>query len=286
MISSGNYLKNFIIQSKKLPILSKEEEIELITAYQKNKNRSAFNVVIKAHFKLVLKIAYQIKRHCDHNVFDLIQEGNIGLIQAIEKFDLSKDVRFSTYAAFWIKANILIYLRKNHHLIKINYTKNDKSLFYAINKARQQLIRRGDSPDDIDKLAGILEVEPERISELNAKVKSSVVSLDNRIANDTDTTYLEVIPDNTVNTEEEMIGKDLDEQFRIKLDKFTESFNPNELFIWNQRLVAEDKMSLRKIAGMINLSKERVRQIANELKEKLRIFLKRQRDLSLVDLLN
>ena len=202
-------LKSFISKVKEYAILTKEEEIELVIRFNKNNDFDAYNKLVMAHAKLVLKIAFKYYRLYNVSLFDLVQEGNLGVVMAVRKFDLSKKVRFSTYAMFWIRAYILKYLMDNYSIIRIGQNKAEKKFFYSLKKAQDKLQRDGENPNDYSRISEMLNIDEKKIIEMNSRINKNVVSLDKVINNESNTTVSDFVPDDDVNIEQDAVNEDL-----------------------------------------------------------------------------
>lgn len=282
-IAPADPIKKYIWEVNQYPLLSKEEEKLLIKKIKEYNDMDAAKKLLMAHLRLVVKIAFEYYNQYYVSLFDLIQEGNLGIIMAVKKFDPSKNVRFSTYAQWWIKAYILKYLMDNYSIIRIGHSRAEKRLFYSLKKAKEKLTEIGIDPDNTKKLAEYMHEDEKDIIEMNKRMNQGVISLDQPIGQDNDKDVSSMIHANSVNVEKEMIEKDLNEKLRNKLKDFSRYLNEKEYFIWKHRLLSDDPWSLQKIGDKYKISRERVRQIETKISKQLKDYLAKQKDIKIKD---
>jgi RNA polymerase sigma-32 factor len=214
------------------------------------------------------------QRRWMQNVLDLVQEGNVGLVRAVSKFDPEKGIKFSYYATFWIKAYILKFIMDNWRLVKIGTTQTQRKLFYNLNKQRQQLIAQGYDPD-ANMLAARLNVTPEQIVEMEQRLDSSDMSLDAPISDEDSgsASRMDYLPALGPGIEETLGNSEISHMVRERLESLAPSLNDKEQYILKQRLLAEDPVTLREIGDKFSITRERVRQIEARLLQKVRDHL-------------
>jgi RNA polymerase sigma-32 factor len=222
----------------------------------------------------VVKIATDMRKHCQENLLDLIQEGNVGLVKAIYKFDPKRGIKFSYYAAFWIRAYILKFIMENWRLIKIGTTQHQRKLFYRLVKERDRLISQGFSPEP-RLIAERLDVKEEEVVEMSNRMGSWEVSLDSPVNEDSRETREARIPDE---------GKDIDERIseherklilKKHFDKFYNSLSEQEAEIFDKRIMADKPLTLQELGDRYRVSRERIRQIQEKIKQKGRAWLEK-----------
>ncbi|MBU1076857.1 MAG: RNA polymerase factor sigma-32 [Spirochaetes bacterium] len=284
-ITPSDPIRRYIWEVNQYPLLSKEEEEELIRQYKNHHDVDAAKKILMAHLRLVVKISFEYYNQYYVSLFDLIQEGNLGIITAIKKFDPEKKVRFSTYAQWWIKAYILKYLMDNYSIIRIGHSRVEKRLFYSLKKAKEKLIEAGFDPDNTKKLAEYMREDERDVIEMNQRLSQGVVSLDQPISSDNSKNVASMIHADSANIEKDMIEKDLNEKLQGKLKEFAKDLEGKEMMIWKNRMLSEDPWSLQKIGDMFNISRERVRQIEERLTKRLKEFLSKQKDFKVEDFL-
>ncbi len=260
----------YIREVMKFPILTPEEEIELARRVKYKKDREAALKLVTSHLRLVVKIAMEFQKKWMQNLLELIQEGNIGLLKAVEKFDPDKGIKFSYYAAFWIKAYILKFIMDNWRLVKIGTTQNQRKLFYNLNKERQELQKLGVDPD-VELLSERLDVDEKEVIEMAQRMANQDLSLDTPFGKeDSNTTHLDMVPALEPSMEENLAKKEMSSHIHEKLKEIENKLNEKEKDILYKRLLSSNPLTLREIGEKYGITRERVRQIENRLLEKLK----------------
>jgi RNA polymerase sigma-32 factor len=203
------------------------------------------------------------------NVLDLIQEGNVGLMKAVQKFDPDKGIKFSYYASFWIKAYILKFIMDNWRMVKIGTTQAQRKLFYNLGKERQRLQAQGFDPST-STLAGNLQVSEADIVEMGQRLGQHDVSLDMKIGDDSSFTPMDFIPALEAGIEEQMAADEISVLIHDNIDAIRDGLNEKELDILEQRLLADSPITLREIGDKYGITRERVRQIEARLLQKIK----------------
>jgi RNA polymerase sigma-32 factor len=206
------------------------------------------------------------------SVMDLIQEGNIGLMQAVQKFDPYKNVKLSSYAAWWIKAYILRYLLNNWRMVKIGTTQAQRKLFYNLQKEKERLESMGFVPTPA-LLAARLDVTAAEVVEMDQRLGQAEVSLDAPIGEDAKGTVLDLVPSGDARPDVAVARADQMARVRLALDEFSATLSGKDLFIFEQRMVAEEPMTLQEIGDHFGVTRERIHQIEAALQKRLRGFL-------------
>ncbi|HDI78764.1 MAG TPA: sigma-70 family RNA polymerase sigma factor, partial [Desulfobacteraceae bacterium] len=170
-------LQLYLLEIKKFKLLSREEEIELARRVREHNDKMAAYRLITANLRLVVKIAMDFYRYWNRSLMDLIQEGNVGLIQAVKKFDPYRGIKFSYYASFWIKAYVLKFIMENWKLVKIGTTQTQRKLFFNLAKEREKLMAQGFIPEP-KLLAEKLEVKEKDVEEMSQRMGRGEISLD------------------------------------------------------------------------------------------------------------
>jgi RNA polymerase sigma-32 factor len=220
---------------------------------------------------LVVKIAMQFQEIWTHSLLDLIQEGNLGLIQAVQKFDPSRGVRFSYYAVYWIRAYMLRFLMDRWRLVKIGTTQNQRRLFFRLNKEKEQLKKEGYDPQP-KLLAARLGVSEKEITDMDQRLNRPEISLDASIKEDSDEAFINFVPSDKDPVDVEVAKKQMAEIVRKTLVDFRQDCNERELEILENRLMAESPLTLQQIANDFGISRERVRQIQSHMLRKLKRY--------------
>jgi len=209
------------------------------------------------------------------NFLDLIQEGNIGLVQAVKKFDPYRGVKFSYYAAYWIRAYILKFIMDNWRLVKIGTTQAQRKLFFSLNKERKLLEAQGFKPD-VKLLAQRLDVKESEVIEMSQRLGAADLSLESPMRDDSEDERKNFLADAGASVEERVAESELRERIDALLDKFRTTCNPKELAILDDRLLSDEPATLQEIADRFGISRERVRQIEANLLKKLRRYFEEE----------
>jgi RNA polymerase sigma-32 factor len=265
-------LRRYLMEISRYPLLTREEEQKLARAYLASADPKAAYVLVVSNLRLVVKIAMEYQRSWVANLMDLIQEGNVGLIQAVRKFDPLKGIRLSYYASFWIKAYILKYILDNWRLVKIGTTQAQRKLFYNLQKEKARLLAQGFQPDP-KHLAEILGVRERDILEMNERLALPEKSLDAPAVDDYRSPLRDIIPAQSVPIDERLSDEEARARFHQKLAEFRETLEGKERDIFDHRLISEEPETLQQIGERYAITRERTRQLEARLIQKLRDFL-------------
>lgn len=265
-------LRRYMLEVAKFPMLSDAEEKALVARYQDSKDPEAARQLVGSHLRLVVKIAMQY-RSAYWNLMDLIQEGNVGLSTAIQKYRTDKGTRFGYYATWWIRAFILKYILDNFRLVKIGTTKVQRKLFYNLMREKRRIESMGFTPSH-RLLAENLQVSQDEVAEMSKRLSQSEAHLDAPVGPDSDAVLSDFIADDDVPIDEKLAKAEIQDLFHDKLGEFAKELKPRELKILHERLLAEVPLTLQQIADDYGISKERARQIEERIIEKLRDFFK------------
>ena len=252
--------------------LSKEEEQAAALRYYHSKDRKAAFKLISGNLLLVVKIAREYERAA-RSLLDLIQEGNLGLMEAVRAFDPYRGVRFPSYAIWWIKAYIIRYVIANWRLVKIGTTQAQRKLFFNLMKEKDKLEREGFYPGP-RLLAERLDVKESEVVEMEQRLSSQDLSVDAPLGPESDATILSVLPAETMTAEDLLTRRQMREALSNGLQEFSSTLNRKELVIFRRRLLSEEKATLQELAVELSLSRERIRQLENRIKERMRQFFK------------
>jgi RNA polymerase sigma-32 factor len=266
-------LKRYLLEVRQFPLLTREEERALALKWTKERDRNAALRLVVSNLRLVVKIAFEYQR-AYNNLLDLIQEGNLGLMQAVKKFDPYREVKLSSYASWWIRAYILKFLIDNWSLVKIGTTQAQRKLFFRLKKEKGRLEAMGFDPGP-KLLAGALDVSKEEVAEMDQRLEGGDLSLNAPLEENGRQTYMDVLP--AADTPEEAVtGTQFNEVLRKKIEEFTLKLKPKEAFLLKNRLMADEPMTLQEAGTQLKVSRERARQIEKRVADKLRVFLQGQ----------
>ncbi len=252
-------------------ILSREEERELMRRFKRKDEKAAGRRIILSHLRLVIKIAKGLSGGRPGQLADLIQEGNLGLVQALEKYDPTKGTKFSYYASFWIKAYIYKYLINNWSQVKIGTTQAQRKLFYNLGKVKKSLKEKGVRPTP-RRIADELHVTRSEVVEMEKRFQNRDRSLNAPLPSRTDGEQLDTISDETVDTEEVVARAQVNDLVRENADRFKAQLDAREREIFDRRIYAGQPVTLQVLAERFDISRERVRQIESKILEKMRRY--------------
>lgn len=256
------------------PLLTPDEEHRLAVDYTKTGNVDAAARMVTANLRLVVKIAYEYRR-AYRNIMDLIQEGNIGLMQAVKRYDPYRGVKLSSYAAWWIRAYMLRFILNNWRLVKIGTTQAQRRLFFNLNKEKARLAAMGIEPTHAA-IASSLKVEEADVVEMDRRLAKGDASLDAPIGDSEgrQTTRMDLLPATAQGPDSIAEGAELSELVRERLDEFRATLSGKDLEIFDKRLVSDEPLTLQELGDRFGVSRERVRQLEARLTGKLRDYLK------------
>jgi RNA polymerase sigma-32 factor len=266
-------LQRYLAEVRLYPYLSKEEELRLFHEYRVQGSRDAAVKLIMANLRVSIAIASEyLHTGADH--MDLIQEGNVGLMHAIKKFDPSKNVRFYAYAAWWSRAYILRYLLNNFRLVKIGTTQDQRKLFYNLKREKAKLEREGFAPDT-KLLADRLNVRERDVIEMGQRLGNWEVSLDQPIGEDQEGSLLDVLPSQQVPADEQLAQTQLQTLFRAKLAEFIKTLDERDEDILRNRILSETPLTLDDLGTKYSITKERTRQLEARIIKRLRDYVRK-----------
>ena len=268
-------LQRYLTEISQYRLLTRDEERALAKRVQEGGDEEAAYVLVTANLRLVVKIALEFQRVWMQNLLDLIQEGNIGLMQAVTKFDPYKNVKFSYYASFWIKAYILKFIMDNWRLVKIGTTQGQRKLFFKLKKEKQKLIDLGFDPKP-KLLSQRLGVSEKEIVDMDQRLDGWDVSLDAPLKEDSDTERIEFLNTETESTEDRVAKKEMENLLHNKIAEFRKKLNKRELEIFEQRIFSDSPVTLQEIGDRYKISRERVRQVEKAIVKKMREFFKKE----------
>ena len=269
MISFKN---NLVELSKKAAILEKEEEFNLINDWRDNKNPKSLQRILDSYLRLAVSYARKYSSY-GLSLDDLIHEGVLGIMHALDKFDTSKDFRLSTYASWWIRASIQDYILKNWSVVRTGSTASQKALFFNLKKIKQQIndvSREFMGQSEIDKVSNMLNVKSIEVQNMESRLTSGDLHLNQKVDSESENDLMSLLPDERQNPEE--IYEDFNDKNVKKnyIARAIETLNDREKTIINLRKFKEKSITLDELGQKLKISKERVRQIETKALEKLR----------------
>ncbi len=265
-------LSVYLQEIQKIPLLTQEEEEYHLKKMIEESSIDSAKILVSANLRLVVKIAMEYK-HAYNNPLDLIQEGNIGLMKAVSKYDPSKGAKLSYYASWWIKSYILKFLLDNFKLVKVTSTHDQKKLFYNLMKEKSRLEAQGIKPET-RLIASNLGVSEKSVVEMEQRLSDQSKDLSLDLISE-DQPLLEKLKLQEENSPEDLLeNHESLEKLKIHLEQFLSKLNERDREVFSRRLLQELPDSLQEIATDLGVSKERVRQIIENLLKKLKLYMK------------
>jgi RNA polymerase sigma-32 factor len=264
-----NSLESYLVQINQFPLLTQDEEFKLAVRYRKHNDIEAAQKLITSNLRFVVKVVFEYKSY-GVKLLDLIQEGNIGLMMAVKKFDPYKGYRFISYAIWWIRAYIQNFIIKTWSLVKIGTTQAQKKLFYKIGKVRKALESNQEDEKKYEHLAHDLDVTQEDIVEMEQRMAARDLSLDAPFDEGQELTHLDLLKEESPN-QEEAIAQEEEKRIREReVQHAMKRLNEKEVYVIKNRVMADEPLTLQQIGDHLKLSRERVRQIESEALKKLK----------------
>jgi RNA polymerase sigma-32 factor len=265
-------LQRYLTEINRYQLLTPEEEKELLLRYHKNQDPEVAYRLITSNLRLVVKIAMEFQRYWMQNLLDLIQEGNIGLMQAIKKFDPFRGIKLSYYASFWIKAYILKFIMDNWKLVKIGTTQAQRKLFYNLKKEKGKLLAMGIDPAP-KLLSEKFQVSEQEIIEMDQRLGEWELSLDAPVSDSSAENHKAFLPDKSISQETALSQLQLRGLLKSKIADFQEKLTPREREIFEKRILTEEPLTLQELGDHFGVSRERIRQLEDKLLKKVKSYL-------------
>lgn len=270
-------LRAYMREVQRHPLLTPEQEYNLAVKYAETGDVEAAATLVSSNLRLVVKIAYEYRR-AYRNIMDIIQEGNIGLMQAVKRFDPYRGVKLSSYAAWWIRAYILRFVLNNWRLVKLGTTQNQRKLFFNLNKEKARLSAMGIEPTS-EEIAKRLHVEEREVIEMDQRLASREASLDAPIG-DTEgrpVSRLEMQPSKIVAQDVQLAEGQYHAMVREHLQEYRKTLtNPKDIAIFDERWMTDEPLTLQEIGVRFGISRERVRQLEARMLLRVREYLEQQ----------
>lgn len=266
-------LKQYLREISRHKLLTPEEESELVWALYETGDINIAKKLVVANLRLVVKIAMEY-RSAHQNVMDLIQEGNVGLMKAVSKYNPEKGAKLSYYASWWIKSYILKFILDNFRLIKIGTTADQKKLFYNLIREKERLLSQGLEPD-VKLLSEKLDVPEKAVQEMDFRLSSQgqAISLDTPVSRDGNLSLGDSIGSKEEGIDDQISHLESLEILEERLGDFLKDLNDRDKDIFKKRLLTELPPSLQSIANDYGVSRERIRQIEERLLKKLKVYM-------------
>ena len=272
MTSKNLFSNNLVDFSKKSKILEKKEEFFHIEEWRINRNSKSLKIILNAYLRLAVSYARKYSSY-GLPLDDLIHEGVLGIMHALEKFDVSKDFRLSTYASWWIRASIQDYILKNWSVVKTGSTASQKALFFNLRKIKKQISDVSSNymgQKEIDKVSDMLNVKKLEVQNMESRLSGGDVFLNQKIDNDSENDLMSLLQDERANPEEVLEDFSDGKLKKEFINKAISTLNEREKTIIKLRKLKEKNITLDELGNMLKISKERVRQIETKALEKLK----------------
>jgi RNA polymerase sigma-32 factor len=275
-LSTQDPLAAYMRDVQRYPLLTPEEEHSLAVTYAQTGDVKAAARLVTSNLRLVVKIAYDYRR-AYRNLLDLVQEGNIGLMQAVKKYDPYKGVKLSSYAAWWIRAYILRFILNNWRLVKIGTTQAQRKLFFNLSKEKARLSALGIEPT-AETIAKRLDVTTEEVEMMDRRLAGHDVSLDTPTGSDGEAgpARVELLPSTIGRADDFLADAEVRGMLHEKIVEFGARLTGKEAIIFRERILAEEPQTLQQLGDAFGVSRERVRQLEQRLQQKLERFLREQ----------
>ncbi len=267
-------LQAYMREVQRHPLLSPDEEHKLAVEYTKTQGADVAARLVTANLRLVVKIAYEYRR-AYRNMMDLVQEGNIGLMQAVKRYDPYRGVKLSSYAAWWIRAYMLRFILNNWRLVKVGTTQAQRKLFFNLNKEKARLTAMGIEPSHAE-IAKRLNVSENEVTEMDRRLARADASLDATVneADGRSTTRLELMPSSNATPDQIAEGSEISELLQNELETFRKTLSGKDIEIFDKRVISDEPLTLQELGDHFGVSRERVRQLEARLMGKLREHLR------------
>ncbi len=269
-------MEKYLAEISNYLILSREEEYKLAMRYKKHGDLEAARKLISSNLRFVIKIANEYRGY-GLNPMDLIQEGNVGLMHAVKRFDPTRGYRLISYAVWWIRAYIHNYIIKNWSLVKLGTTQAQRKLFYKLRSAKHRMDIEDEnlSPEDYKTLAEEFGVSDEAVIEMEQRMGGKDLSLDAQVKEGSETTHADLLESEESNQEEVITKAEEEEEIKRGLEIALRSLKERERFVLENRILTDKPLTLEELGTKLNLSRERIRQIENAALKKMKGVLER-----------
>src|SRR5215831_4929143 len=276
----ANPIAAYLQKIDRFPLLRPEEERALAQRWRREHDEAAAHKLVLANLRFVVKIAFEYRPY-GIRLLDLIQEGNLGLLVAVDRFEPDRNVRLTTYAVWWIRAYIQEYIRRSWSVVRFGTTRAEQRCFYQLRRERQKLERQGVKAEPSE-LARALGITPGELEKIEARITRRDLSLDDPAYLDADETRGERLADDGAGPEAEVIAQEAGRRARAGIWKALARLDDRERTIIERRYLRSRSATLRELGATFGISGERVRQLEARAKAKMRQELEELREIALV----
>ncbi len=273
-VGPADSLTAYMAELRHHPPISREEEHELAVRWVEHGDREAARRLVLSNLRLVVKIAMEYRRAWT-NVLDLIQDGNVGLLEAVQRYDPYQGVKLSTYAVYWIRAYILQYILDNFRIVRLGTTRAQRKLFWRLNKEKRELERQGFEVEP-RLIAERLDVSEAEVEDMDMRLRESDLSMNMPVRRDEPGAEVgDFMQGHEANAEESVADKELKRVFLDKVQEFAKTLDERDRTLVDRRILAEEPATLAELGEEFGVSRERVRQLEVRIVERLREYLKK-----------
>lgn len=262
----------YVAEINRFPILSADEEFSLAVRLKKYNDMRAAETLVVSNLRFVVKIAHEYRNY-GVKLSDLIQEGNIGLMHAVKKFDPYKGYRLISYAVWWIRAYIQNYIIKSWSLVKIGTTQAQRKLFFKLGQAKKKLESLSDKNPEFAEIAESLGVKTVELQEMDLRMSNRDVSLDAYVSDDGEATHIDYLTYDGEDQETSLIKKEEMELVKTNISGALTKLTEKESYIIKNRVMADNPLTLQEIGDRYHITRERARQIEKQALKKLRLAI-------------
>jgi RNA polymerase sigma-32 factor len=272
-LSSPDSLSTYLSEISKYSLLTVQQEQALARRFRDG-DYAAGHQLVTANLRFAVKVSYEYRSY-GIRVGDLIQEANIGLMKAVQKFDPDKGIRLISYAVWWIRAYIQNYILKSWSLVKLGTTQAQRKLFFALARTRRELERLGGEGNivDAEEIAKRLNVKASDVREMEQRMGGRDLSLDAPIGEEGDSTHMDFVESDAASQADEVADRQEADQTRNRVRQALQRLDPRERFIIEQRIMGDEEMTLSELGEHFGFSRERARQLEIRAKDKLKVAL-------------
>jgi RNA polymerase sigma-32 factor len=266
-------LQRYMAEVSRYPLLSRDEELRISREYVRTQDPKLAYRLVTANLRLVVKIAWEYRRAA-FNILDLIQEGNVGLMQAVRKFDPERSVKLSSYAAWWIRAYLIRYLMDNWRMVKLGTTQAQRKIFFNLRKEKDRLAAEGFEPTS-RLLAERLDVPEQDVVDMDVRMNGGELSIDAPVGDDGQSTIADRLAEGGPGIDDTLGEREIADVFKRELAFFARDLKDKERYLFEHRLVADEPMTLQEVGDHYGISRERARQIEAKLVARLKDHMRR-----------
>ncbi len=269
LVSSTDPVARYMAEIRKYPLLTREEEHDLAVRYRETGDREAAQKLVTSNLRFVVKVAMEYTKF-GARLIDLIQEGNVGLMQAVKEFNPHKGVRLITYAVWWIRGQIQEFLMRHYSMVRIGTTHTQRKLFYELQRSRAELERMGMEAGTMQ-ISGRLGIPQDEVKEMSQRVLQRDVSLDKPRDAEDKTTLLDVTANaETIDTDDELGHREELHILHTQIEKIRPSLTERETFVLENRLLADEPLTLQQIGDRYGMTREAARQLEAKIMKKIK----------------